>query len=1120
MAEADKDTQAEPGPGSAPEAATPARPARRRSMMARLHLTVGRAILTAVVALVVALAVGIGALAVSDRPVALPPWVISRIETRANAALAGQGRVAIARGDLVVERGFVPRLRFASVQLYSRLGQPVAVLPEIRVALAGAPLLSGRVALRSVSIAGASVALDRDPSGRLAIAPPPEAVGAASDPAPVQARSLAELRADFAALFDAPLMHDLDRIAVTGLKLRLADQRTGQVWWISDGRMVLSQDATARALTLGFDLGAGGEAPASASVNLTMARATGAVSLEARVSGVAARDLAAQSPALAFLGVIDAPISGALQSGLTPEGAISGLDASLEIGAGALEPRPGARLIPFEGGRVKMSYDQARQKLTFSELDIASRALKVTGAATAVLQGMETGFPTGMVAQVGISDLQADPEGLFADPVRFNHGALDLRVTLDPFRVEVGQLSLGDGAERIALSGHAALMPEGIDAGFDLSVNAIDSVRLLALWPLAVVPKTRQWMTENVAAGEIRNVRGSIRAAPGQEARLALGYDFAGADVRVIRTLPPVRNAAGYAMLTGRAYTLVVERGQLVAPQGGSVEMAGTVLRMPDVTVKGAPAKITLRTRGPITAALSLLDQPPFNIMAKAGRPVDIAEGIAETETRLSMPLGRKLGPGELIYSLTGRLLDVKSDRIVPGRVIAAPELSLVATPEGVGIEGPGTIDGLPVTARWFQRFGPDHAGKSTLDGTVPLSQQFLDTFAIALPKGSVAGAGSGVIRLDMVRGEATRFRLTSDLAGVGLAIPALDWSKPAGATGKFEVAGTLGTPPQVEALTLEAAGLRAEGSVKMRPDGALDVAAFSRLTLRDWFRGSAELRGRGKGRPVAIAVTGGTADLRRASFGPATGGADSLPFSARLDRLTISETLALEGFEGDFQTAGGLAGQFSGVLNGDVPVRGSVAPDGGRSAFRITSDDAGAVFRAAGIFSKARGGSLDLTLRPEGAPGNYRGLLTARVVRVMDAPVLASLLSAVSVIGLLEQMQGQGILFDTVEGRFRLTPKAVELTEGRAVGLSMGISMSGVYDLGSTQMQMQGVISPLYLLNGLGQVVARRGEGLLGFNYRLSGPATAVTVAVNPLSILTPGIFREIFRRAPPRLD
>ena len=39
----------------------------------------------------------------------------------------------------------------------------------------------------------------------------------------------------------------------------------------------------------------------------------------------------------------------------------------------------------------------------------------------------------------------------------------------------------------------------------------------------------------------------------------------------------------------------------------------------------------------------------------------------------------------------------------------------------------------------------------------------------------------------------------------------------------------------------------------------------------------------------------------------------------------------------------------------------------------------------------------------------------------------------------------------------------------------------------------MQGVLSPLYVVNAIGSIFTRKGEGLLGFNYRLSNLLAAI---------------------------
>ena len=80
-----------------------------------------------------------------------------------------------------------------------------------------------------------------------------------------------------------------------------------------------------------------------------------------------------------------------------------------------------------------------------------------------------------------------------------------------------------------------------------------------------------------------------------------------------------------------------------------------------------------------------------------------------------------------------------------------------------------------------------------------------------------------------------------------------------------------------------------------------------------------------------------------------------------------------------------------------------------------------------------------------------------------------------------------------------------------------MGVTLVGNYYPKRKQVEMKGVISPFYMINGIGQLFSKKGEGLFGFSYSLRGPASAPKVSVNPLSILAPGAARELFRAAPP---
>jgi hypothetical protein len=197
--------------------------------------------------------------------------------------------------------------------------------------------------------------------------------------------------------------------------------------------------------------------------------------------------------------------------------------------------------------------------------------------------------------------------------------------------------------------------------------------------------------------------------------------------------------------------------------------------------------------------------------------------------------------------------------------------------------------------------------------------------------------------------------------------------------------------------------------------------------------------------------------------------------------------------------------------------VAGIVQPKDGRTAVRVLSNDAGRVFSAAGILTQGRGGSFDMSLSPTGQEGAYDGSLKVRDTRIQDAPAIAALLNSASVVGLLDEMAGQGIQFSEAEARFGLTPSKLTIYSSSAIGPSIGLSMDGTYDLSTNNLDMRGVISPVYLINQIGSVLTRKGEGVFGFNYTLTGSAADPTVSVNPLSALTPGMLRNMFREPPP---
>lgn len=1080
------------------------------------HVGLGTLVLMAVlgVAAVVLITVLVG------KPIAAPDWLEQRIETRVNANLQGV-RLTFDEAEIVVNKGWRPRARIRNVTLRTVTGDEIVKFSELEASLAMKPLWSGEVVPKKIELTGLFVTLRRDAQGQVSLSSG-QGIGSGA----ARTVSLPGLIAAVDAAFGQPQLKALTNADIYGVTLRYEDVLADRAWTADGGRFRLTRTGEDLAVSADLALLSGGTGVATVEANYSSRIGSAVADFGVTMEDVAAADIAAQGPAFAWLNALRAPISGALRTGVLADGKLAPISATLRIGKGVLQPNNETRPIPFASARTYLNYNPATRVLRFDELSVVSKWVTGRVEGQAIVGGGpdEAGQVDTLIGQFAASDLKFNPRDLYAEPVVLDGANLDFRLDLNPFRVTLGQMLVSDQGQWLRASGSFVAEREGWRFALDAQVDELAPERLLALWPEKLIVKTREWVSENLLAGRLREVDLALRGAPNAPMQSYLSFDFADADMRFMKTMPPIQQASGHASLLRNRFVASVDQGFVTAPQGGRVGVAGSSFIIPDVTVKdGAPAIARLETTSTVTAALSLLDQEPLFVMDKADLPVGLADGRVTLDGTIALPLKKQLQPGEVTYSVTGTLADVRTDALVPNETLAASALKLSADNDGVRVSGQGRLGNVPFDVAWDQPLGVEAKGGSQVRGTVEISQATLDEFNITLPPGSVRGKGVGQIVVDLpAKGGTPRMVLTSNLRGLSLRLAPLGWSKAAASAGSLRVEATLGARPEVTAISLEAAGLQARGTVTLDASGALQKASFSQVKVGNWMNAPVDIIGRGRSAAPEIRVRGGTIDLRTANFGADSAGGSGQstgPLILSLDQLRITDTIALTGMQGTFSTAKGLDGKFTGKINGGAAVAGRVVPQNGRSAVRITSQDAGGVVASAGIIQNARGGDLNLTLLPVGQNGAFDGDLTIRNTRVKDAPAIADLLAAISIVGLLEQLSGDGIVFSEVDGSFRLTPNRMTLTKASATGPSLGISMDGTFDLNSSTLDMQGVVSPVYLLNGIGAIFTRKGEGLIGFNYRLTGPAAKPKVSVNPLSALTPGLFREIFRRPAPQV-
>lgn len=1058
----------------------------------------------------------ISAFWMKGREIVAPDWLEDQFAARLESVFPD---MQIRFGDIVavIDDRWLPQFFLRNVEVDTGVGGNTITFSNVSAGVDLTALKQGQITLDALSITGVLVTLRRSADGDLAVS-----VGRQITSSSTRATNLAELIGKLDEVFLRPVVAGLKEVDVRAVTLRYEDARAERAWTVDGGRIRLDREGSSLQIAADLAILSGNAEVATLAANYSGTIGEAASDFGITLNNLDARDIASQGPAFSWLSALEAPISGALRGGTAQDGTLRPMNAAFQIGSGVVQPTQQASPIPIDGASSYFTYVPETQSFRFDQFTIRSKWGSGNLEGKAVMSGLDSGQLNQMVGQFRLDRLVINPADLYPEPVEVEGAEIDFRLTLSPFSFELGRVQISDKGQVLNGRGTFAVDDGGWQIALDGGLDGITVDRLKAIWPERLKPKSRQWMAENVYAGQIGQTTVALRMKQGGKPRTYMAFDFEQADVRFMRQMPLIQQTKGHASLVKDRFIVVLDKGIVTAPEGGEMDISGSSFIIPDATAKpDPPAIVRLTGQSSVTASLSLLDQPPLNVMQKTAFPVDVAQGLMRLDATISMPLRPGNTIADVQYDVTGEVADVSSTLLVRERLIEAERLDLSASETGIEIAGSAMLDAVPMSIAWRQPFGePGQSLPGQVTGRFTLTTKSLETFGVLLPNGLFTGETPADFVMDLEKDVAPKLKLVSDLQGARLSVPQIGWSKPAGAAGTLTLAATLGVTPKVDAIEISASGLSAAGEIDLTSDRKLDRIRFDRLSVGGWLNAPVDLVARGEGQPLGVSLKGGTVDLRKINLPERDPNQDSgSPLSVALERLQVTDTIAITEVRGNFTTAKGLAGSFSGRVNGRAAINGKLTPQEKRSAIRIEGENAGRILASAGLMEQARGGRLDLELVPVGTGGAFDGELRIKKIRITEAPAIAALLNAISVVGLINELNGKGIRFSEINADFRLSPSQITLREGSAVGASLGLSMDGTFVPDTGAIEMQGVISPVYLLNAVGSVLTRPGEGLFGFNYSISGTADDPEVFVNPLTALMPAMLRNLFRRAEPEV-
>ncbi len=1008
---------------------------------------------------------------------------------------------------------FNPKIVFQDVKVRQKQGAPIISLPYVYADSNIVTGLSPEDASGRLSVDSATLFLWRDSQGHFNFLNKDDENTAFSG-------TFDQVVDGF---FDLPIAKNIQSFNMNNIALSYVDGMIGKRFHLNNGEIKINVVDQELMIATSIELPRTDKKPSLIRFSGRRTRGNATSDITFKIDNANPVQLANQVPAFDWLRNIEAETSAAFVVELDENARPIQMNGVLDLGAGRLRETPSNSAASFKNAKGYFEFDASQDVLKFTNFNIETTLGNITGAGTSALKRDLTGQVIGADMSAEIEQLSFVNKEMFQDVLEFQNGRANATLDFDPLHITINKAVINHGDLSIVTSGDLWAREEYWQSKFDLRLDQISADQIKLFWPQTYIPKTRRWVSSNLQQGLVSDLTGFINQ---QDGKTQFDFKFAFDDVTtgLVATMPPMFDGQGEGNLNTEQLTLNLSKGFLTPENGKPLNLAGSLFHIADINVRPAIGQITLSAQGELSSGLKALDIPKFRYIEKFGKTTDVANGHASVLGWLQVPLIKGAKQSEIKFDIAGTASNVISTKLIKGRKLTAKQVAISARDVGISMSGDAVVDGVPASFDWTQSFVDNPEKRGNLNSRITLNQSTLDAFNIALPKGSFAGSTPAQFSVKLLPKQPASFKLASDLKGAILSVGSLGWRKGKNAKGQLSVSGRLDTPISVDNVSIKASGLTADGKILLHENGSFDEAVFPSVKVDKWLSTSVSISGTGTS--ATTTLKGGSMDLRQFDIGGA-GGGKAGPLNISLDRLRLTDDLSLTSFNAVIKRNGAPTGTFTARVNKGARITGTISRGKKGAKIVVTGKDAGAILRSAGFFDNISGGDMRLELDPTDEDGVFKGNFQASNFRMKHSNSMAALLDGISVVGLLQKMEEGGIQFDKAKGWFELRPEGVRLVEVSLVGVSMGISLQGWYASKTKTVDFDGVVTPLYAVNGALERIAgklfgrQKGEGVFSFVYTMKGPAAGPKVKVKPLSILTPGVFRQIFRQdipAPPK--
>jgi hypothetical protein len=831
---------------------------------------------------------------------------------------------------------------------------------------------------------------------------------------------------------------------------------------------------------------------------------------------------------------IDAPLSLSIKSRRAGDGAAGSLEAFAKLGKGQVWVDRVAQ--DLRGAEMHLQYDPSRQTIAFDRGDfrLGASRLPLEGAVID-LDRVDGEAEPGIALDLLVNNGIAAPEGSGEAPLVFNakasayydFGTKHLSVTPISVSTRQGNLAATLGVK------FGTASPE---ISFSIRTSEVASAVVKQLWPFWVAKPSRHWVHANMFAGKVSNGEIDVLIPAGSigegkqiildENELSVRFDITGTRFNFLGDIPPARNAHGHFEQKGKRINVTMPSGDVYLHSGQSVKVTDAEMIIADIYEKPLMADIRLSAIGTARAVAELSTFRPVAALQKTEFKVEDFSGNVTATISARVGLVANQNPPKPEWQAKLDLENVSLVREIGGRTISNLGGTLEIGPKGLRLESDAKIDGVDFKLALSQALDDPKGEKRRFSLTGKLGRDGLAKFVPGL-----ADFVDGRIAVRMEADNQGNQKVDADLSAATLSVPWIGWRKGAGIAAKSSfTAQTRDGVTKITGFQLNGDGFGAEGELVNDRNGLVS-AKFARVQLSPSDRYQMSIRRGDSG--LAIDVRGSVADLRpvinslKANSGKSGKSAgSSLRVSMSLDKAVGYNKESISDVKVKLSTSDGRINTLS--LSGITESGQAVVAkkDDGEKVIDITSGDAGALARFVDIYRNMRGGLLNIKLRARDAD-SWRGSVDVRNFALINEERLKSIVS--TPVGddgrslndaVRREIDVSSQKFKRAFARVLVDGAAIRIENGVVRGDQVGATFQGAVRDESGRMELTGTFMPAYGLNRLfaelpliGVILGNGTDrGLLGITFKLSGPADDPKLSVNPLSLIAPGVFRNIF--------